>query len=103
MNELYPGTANAGIEILKKMLKLNPNERITAEQAINDSYFDDIRLPEQEDCSNETPLKFEFDEAINEGLSIEDLKKLIVKEINTVKHENFDFNNDFAEELCDDY
>jgi serine/threonine protein kinase len=46
LNELFPGTDNAGIEILKKMLRLNPNERITAEQAINDSDFDDIRLPE---------------------------------------------------------
>jgi serine/threonine protein kinase len=46
LNELFPGTDNGGIEILKKMLRLNPNERITAEQAINDPYFDDIRLPE---------------------------------------------------------
>jgi len=28
------------------MLKFNPNERITAEEAIKDSYFDDIRLPD---------------------------------------------------------
>jgi hypothetical protein len=30
------------------MLEFNPIRRITAEDAIKDSYFDDIRLPEQE-------------------------------------------------------
>ena len=45
LHELYPGTMKEGIDLLQKMLKFNPNERITAEEAIKDSYFDDIRLP----------------------------------------------------------
>ena len=88
---------------MKKMLRLNPNERITAEDAINDSYFDDIRLPEQEEVNDKTPIKLEFDEADKENLSIEELKKLIITDINSVKHETFDFNEDFAEELCEPY
>jgi serine/threonine protein kinase len=43
---LYPGTEDQGISLLYKMLEFNPNKRITAEQAIKDPYFDDIRLPE---------------------------------------------------------
>ena len=31
------------------MLKFSPNERITAEEALKDSYFDDIRLEDQEE------------------------------------------------------
>jgi hypothetical protein len=30
------------------MLWFNPETRITAEEALRDSYFDDVRLPEQE-------------------------------------------------------
>ena len=31
------------------MLEFNPLKRITAEEAIKDEYFDDVRLPEQEE------------------------------------------------------
>ncbi len=30
------------------MIEFNPNKRPTAEEALADPYFDDIRLPEQE-------------------------------------------------------
>jgi hypothetical protein len=30
------------------MLEFNPNKRMSAEDMLKDSYFDDIRLPEQE-------------------------------------------------------
>lgn len=30
------------------MLEFNPNKRPTAQEALEDPYFDDIRLPEQE-------------------------------------------------------
>jgi serine/threonine protein kinase len=43
--ELYPGTDARGIELLYKMLEFDPNQRITAEQALQNSFFDEIRLP----------------------------------------------------------
>ena len=43
------------------MLKFNPNQRITAEEAIKDSYFDDIRLPDQETSADLDPINLEFD------------------------------------------
>ena len=46
--DVYPAAEEDGIELLKKMLMFNPEKRITAAEAIEDSYFDDIRLPEQE-------------------------------------------------------
>jgi mitogen-activated protein kinase 1/3 len=84
------------------MLKLNPNQRITAAEAIKDPYFDDIRLEEQEE-SSEPEIKLEFDEAGKENMTVEELKKLIIAEINEISHFNFNFDGDFEEELCEDY
>ena len=79
--DLFPGTEDRGIALLKQMLKLNPNQRISAEEAIKDPYFDDIRLEEQE-TSTEPEIKLEFDEAGTENMTIDELKKLIIAEMN---------------------
>jgi len=42
----YPATDPSGIALLYKMLEFNPNKRPSAQQALEDPYFDDIRLPE---------------------------------------------------------
>ena len=81
LHELYPGTESTGIELLKKMLKFNPNQRITAEEAIKDSYFDDIRLPDQETSADVDSINLEFDRDNTESLSLEALKDLLLKEI----------------------
>lgn len=44
--DLYPGTDDRGLVLLNKMLEFDPRKRISAEEAIKDSYFDDIRLPD---------------------------------------------------------
>lgn len=44
--EMYPGTENRGIQLLKRMLEFDPRKRISAEEAIKDPYFNDIRLPD---------------------------------------------------------
>jgi len=48
LSEKYPATDLSGISLLKRMIEFNPNKRPTAEEALADPYFDDIRLPEQE-------------------------------------------------------
>lgn len=59
------------------MLIFNPKLRITAEEALKDPYFDEIRIPEQEE---EVPEEFNlpFDET---ELSEEALKELLIKEL----------------------
>ena len=64
------------------MLEFSPVKRIAAEYAIKDSYFDDIRLPEQEvfitgDEAN-CDIDLQFDD---EELPLEELRRLIIEEI----------------------
>ena len=47
--EMYPAVDDRGIELLNRMLEFNPEKRISAEEALKDSYFDEIRLEEQEE------------------------------------------------------
>jgi serine/threonine protein kinase len=87
---LYPGTEDNGIALLYRMLEFNPNKRITAEQAIKDSYFDDIRLAEQE-CLPPPLIDLSVDDLENESLSIEDLRRLAIEAIKDMSSDNFDF------------
>ena len=42
---MYPGTGDRGIALLKRMLEFDPRTRISADEAIKDPYFDDVRIP----------------------------------------------------------
>ena len=46
LSDKYPGTDPRGLKLLEKMLEFNPDKRVTAEDAIKDEYFDDIRILE---------------------------------------------------------
>lgn len=100
--DMYPGTDERGIVLLKKMLEFDPRKRITAAEAIKDSYFDDIRLPDQE-VAETNEINLEFDEVGMENIPMEELRRLILMEMRMLSPSNFDFKNDFAEELGDDY
>jgi serine/threonine protein kinase len=41
---MYPASDKRGIRLLEKMLKFNPTKRVSAEEALKDEYFDEIRL-----------------------------------------------------------
>ncbi|PSS26729.1 Cell division control protein [Actinidia chinensis var. chinensis] len=40
-----PGLEHAGVDLLSKMLCLNPSERITAHDALKHAYFSDLQIP----------------------------------------------------------
>ena len=82
-------------------LEFNPNKRPSAQQALEDPYFDDIRLPEQERF--ETPIiNLPVDDEGRSDLPMEELRRMIVDEITKLDSDNFDFANDYEEE-CEDY
>ncbi len=84
------------------MLEFNPHKRISTEDAINDEYFDDIRLPEQEifDTPN---INLKVDDAGKEDMPTEELRKLIIEEMKKLSSDQFDFANDHEEGQCEDY
>lgn len=48
LEDKYPGTNPEALKILSSMLEFNPNKRISAEEALKNPYFDEVRIPEQE-------------------------------------------------------
>ena len=101
LGDKYPATEKSGIALLQRMLEFNPNKRPTAQEALEDPYFDDIRLPEQEKF--DVPLiNLPVDDEGKNDLSIEELKRMVVDEISKLSSDNFDFDNDYEEE-CEDY
>ena len=73
MADVYPGTDPRGLELLSRMLEFNPCKRISAAEAIMNDYFDDIRLPEQEELA--APIfDLSIDNIESENMSTEQLR-----------------------------
>ena len=65
-----------------KMLEFSPVKRITAENALKDPYFDEIRLPEQEMFISGDEANCDIDLQFgDEVLPLEELRRLIIEEI----------------------
>ncbi len=76
--ELFPNAPDDALDLLDKMLKFDPDKRITVEQAMKHKYFDD--LPMEADEKPEPVSKFDF-EFEDQDLSTNDIKDLILHEI----------------------
>jgi len=74
------------------MLEFNPNKRISAAEALLDSYFDEIRLPEQEEFQPPC-IDLSIDDIEKESLSIEELKKLAYEALVEITSDKYDFEN----------
>ena len=77
LSEKYPGTDKRGLSLLEQMLEFNPDKRITAEEALKDEYFDEIRILEQEEFEV-CQINFHYDE---EDITEEEMKKIVIEEI----------------------
>eukprot|EP00351_Strombidinopsis_sp_SopsisLIS2011_P001237 CAMPEP_0116883636 /NCGR_PEP_ID=MMETSP0463-20121206/16189_1 /TAXON_ID=181622 /ORGANISM="Strombidinopsis sp, Strain SopsisLIS2011" /LENGTH=88 /DNA_ID=CAMNT_0004538661 /DNA_START=212 /DNA_END=478 /DNA_ORIENTATION=- len=78
------------------MLEFNPNKRITPEEALQDAYFDEIRMPEQESF-NIPDVSLDFD---NQESSVSDdrLFDMIVQQIKQNPVDDFNFMDDHTDE-----
>jgi len=76
--EILPNSSEDALDLLEKMLKFDPDKRITVEKALKHKYFDD--LPYEEDEKPEPVCKFDFDFE-DKDLNTEELRELILQEI----------------------
>lgn len=75
---MFPKAKEDALDLLDKMLKFDPDKRITVEQALKHKYFND--LPAITDEKPEPVSKFDF-EFEDEELSAEDLRLYLLQEI----------------------
>ncbi len=77
------------------MLEFNPHLRLTAKDALKNKIFDDIRSPYYEKACdvkieqriNEADV-FDYDTLSNNKYSIQDYKKMLVREIKLIRKYN---------------
>ena len=72
LKKMFPATKKVGIDLLKKMLKFTPEDRITVPEALKHPYFKRVRDRELEITN--TNSKFEFEDV---SLKTNDLKGII--------------------------
>ena len=78
LSEIIPSANKLALDLLDKMLDLNPIRRITVEEALKHPYLEQLHEPEDEPTfEGEIDFTFEY----NPKLSLEELEKLIMKEI----------------------
>ena len=78
-DEIFKGANTLAIDLLKKMLKYDPDERITVAEALAHPYLKQLHFPEDEPVT-EPVSAFDFDFE-KYSLSKEDFKDLIYEEI----------------------
>ncbi|KAJ1967537.1 mitogen activated protein kinase 2 [Dimargaris xerosporica] len=78
--QLYPNATEAALDLLEKLLKFDPAQRITVEEVLQHPYLEAYHEPEDEP-SHEQMFDFSFESAKN----IEDIKRMIVQEVAAFK------------------
>ena len=78
-DEIFKGANPLAVDLLKKMLKYDPEERITVPEALAHPYLKQLHFPDDEPTTDPvTAFDFEFEKY---SLSKEDFKDLIFEEI----------------------
>eukprot|EP00210_Caulerpa_lentillifera_P009311 g8875.t1 len=98
IDELFSNTSELCRDLLKSLLQFNPDNRPTAQEALDHPWFDDMREEEEEIDGaplgvTESPFEFDFGE---ENLGIDEIRQLMIREIeywNDNHNNNEDSNN----------
>ena len=76
-SQIFPNANPKGIDLMQKMLRFNPDERISVDEALRHPYLESLHDPAEEPVAEK---EFDFDfERYN--LTIEELKKLVWEEM----------------------
>ena len=76
LSELFPTAPPDALDLLDKMLDLNPATRITIEDALKHPYMESMHDPEDEPAFEGT-IDFSFED--DQTLNIDKVKRLILK------------------------
>lgn len=75
LEELFPGVPRDALDLLDKMLDLNPVRRINVEEALNHPFLETMHDPEDEPSFQGT-IDFSFED--DASLNLDKLKRLIL-------------------------
>ena len=78
LQELFPGAPAEALDLLDRMLDMNPGRRVTVEEALNHPFLETMHDPEDEP-GFEGALDFSFEE--DQSLNLDKVKRLILREI----------------------
>jgi len=78
----FPGSSDDGLDLLSQMLQFNPEKRITVNNAIEHSFFTEVRSNSKE-IEAEFSLELSFEK--DENLSMEKLRLLFISVIKSYK------------------
>ena len=79
----FPGSSDDALDLLDKMLKFNPNKRITVNESLEHPFFKEVKDSKKE-VEADFNLEFEFEK--DENLTMEKLRTLFVQVINSYKN-----------------
>ncbi|ODV87657.1 hypothetical protein CANARDRAFT_25903 [[Candida] arabinofermentans NRRL YB-2248] len=81
LKKIFPKANPLALDILKKMLKFDPEKRITVDEALEHPYFETYRSPEDETVAAAISKDFFFFDDCKEQLEMIDLKRMLYAEI----------------------
>jgi len=76
LERVFKNGSGSGLDLLDRLLEFHPEERITAAEALEHPYLDIYHHPDDEPDCPET-----FDFSFESAATIDEIKKLIVKEV----------------------
>lgn len=76
--EILPNAPEDALDLLDKMLKFDPDKRISIENAMKHKYFDNLPVEEEEKAESVSKFDFEFEDL---DLSTNELRDMILHEI----------------------
>lgn len=77
LKQKFPGSSDEAVELLKRMLVFNPKKRVTVAEALESSFFKEVRNRENEKSSTQ-PVRLPFDDWMD--LSESELRFAFLKE-----------------------
>lgn len=73
LKQIFPGTSNSGLELLKRLLTFDVKKRITVDQSLDHEYFSEVRDKDHERFHK--PVHFQFE---NVQLNAKTLRGLFI-------------------------